>query len=77
MIQSRKLTQDITICIDETFIDQNALPNPYDLQKVLVSEDVVDCVTTLDNSTSLPTSVAYVPKAGKTGPALKRIFEKH
>ena len=35
----------LTVCVDETFIDENAPPNPHDLQKVFVAKAVVGCVT--------------------------------
>ena len=46
-------------------LKKNTPPNPEELQNLLVTEAVVGCATTLDNSTSLPVSVEYVPKAGK------------
>ena len=35
----------LTVCVDKTFIDENAPPNPHDLQKVFVAKAVVGCVT--------------------------------
>ena len=42
----------LTVYVGETFIEQNTPSDPAGLQKLLVTEVVVGCVTTLRNSTS-------------------------
>lgn len=53
--------------VNYPFIQQNPHPAPEFLRNSVVTESCVSFVTTADNSVSLPVSVNYKPKAGKTG----------
>lgn len=61
--------------VDIQYVNANASPAPEDLKKGIITETVVSSVTSLDNTTSLPCAVDYVPRAGKSGNAMCDYFE--
>lgn len=72
-----KTNVGLTVSVDLDFIKENDPPDPKMLNELIVTEAVVGSVTSIDNKLSLPISVEYTPKSGKTGEKLKEMFEKH
>ena len=59
------------------FVKEHDPPDPQMLKELIITEAVVGAITSLDEKISLPVSVEYIPKAGKTGQALEKMFTKH
>ena len=49
------------------YVKRNTLPDRKQLDQDIIHEAFVGCVTSLDNVTSLPLSIEYCTKSGKTG----------
>jgi len=64
----------LTVKVDISFVKCNPQPSPEFLRTNIVTEVLVSSVTTLDNSTSLPCTVDYVSKGGKSGEEMKILF---
>ena len=61
--------------VSATFVKDNLEPSPQLLRDHIITEVLVSSLTPLDNSCSLPFAADYVPKKGKTGPEMKKLFE--
>ena len=72
-----KTNDGLTTPVDYKFVKANTPPDPELLKDLIITEAVVGSVTTLDNRTSLPVLVEYVPKAGKTGENLTEQINRH
>ena len=72
-----KTNDGLTTPVDYKFVKANTPPDPELLKGLIITEAVVGSVTTLDNRTSLPVLVEYVPKAGKTGENLTEQINRH
>ena len=58
-------------------IKKNTPPDPEQLEQDIIHEPVVGCVTSFDNVTSLPLSVEYCTKSGKTGDNVSKITKEN
>ena len=67
----------LTVPVDLNFGKEHDPPDGQLLKELIVTEAVVGSITSLDNKISLPLSVEYTPKAGKTGQSLEKMFTKH
>ena len=61
--------------VDLAFTQQNPKPTPEFLKKSVITEAAVSFATTLKNEVSMPFSVDYLPKTGKTGECLTEKFK--
>ena len=59
------------------YVKKNASPDPKQLEQDIIYKAVVRCVTSLDNVISLPVSVEYCTKSGKTGENVYKITKEH
>ena len=59
------------------YVKRNTLPDRKQLEQEIIHEVVVDCITSLDNVTSLPLSIEYCTKSGKTGEDVYKITKDH
>lgn len=60
--------------VDIQYVKNHLIPDPEWLKSNVISEANVTYLTNIDNTVSFPVSVMYVPKAGKTGNAMKAQF---
>ena len=58
--------------VDTSFVNANPNPSPSYLRENVVTEANVTCLTTADNQTSMPVTVTYMTKRGKTGDYVKK-----
>ena len=69
------------VCLDVaagiSFVKKNPEPSPQFLSQHIVTEVLVSSVTALDNTCSLPCSVHYAPKSGKTAAEMKQLYETY
>ena len=72
-----KTNVGLTCPVDSSFIKENSPPDPQMLYDKIVTEAVVGSITTIGNKMSLPVTVDYFPKSGKTGDALTELFMEH
>ena len=64
-----KTNVGLTCPVGSSFIKENSPPNLQMLYDKILTEAVVGSITTIDNKMSLPVTVDYFPKSGKTGDA--------
>ena len=55
------------------YVKKSTPPDPKQLEQDIIHEAVVGWVTSLDNVTSLPLSLEYCTKSGKTGESVSKI----
>lgn len=67
----------LTVPLDLNFVKGHDPPDPQLLKELIVTEAVVGSITLPDDKISLPLSVEYTLKAGKTGQSLEEMFTKH
>ena len=72
-----KTNVGLTCPVDSSFIKENSPPDPQMLYDKIVTEAVVGSITTIGNKMSLPVTVDYFPKSGKTGDTLTELFMEH
>ena len=72
-----KTNVGLTCPVDSSFIKENSPPDPQMLYDKIVTEAVVGSITTIGNKMSLPVTVDYFPKSGKTGDARTELFMEH
>ena len=59
------------------FIKGSTPPDPKMLSDLIITEAVVGNITPLDNKMSLPVSIVYSTKSGKSGENLTKLFSDH
>ena len=59
------------------FIKANTPPDPKMLSDHIITEAAVGNINSLDNNMSLPVSVVYSIKSGKSGENLTKLFTDH
>ena len=72
-----KTNVGLTYRADSSFIKENSPPDPQMLYDKIVTEAVVGSITTIDNKMTLPVTMDYFLKSGKTGDALTELFMQH
>lgn len=74
--ERRKNVVGLTERIDLRFVKNNPKPDTEFLKSHIVTEAVVSYISSMDNGISLPISVDYVGKKGKTGEHMQEKFKK-
>ena len=72
-----KTNVGLSVTVDIEFIKENTPPDPQLLNDLIITESLVGNITSLDNKVSLPVSVVYSTKSGKTGENLTNLFTDH
>ena len=72
-----KTNVGLSVTVDMDFIKANTPPDPKILSDLIITEAVVGNITSLDNKVSLPVSVAYSTKSGKSEGNLTKMFTNH
>ena len=72
-----KANVGLSFPVSVDYVKKNIPPDPKQLEQDIIHEAVVGCVTFLDNVASLPLSVEYCTKSGKTGENVYEITRDH
>ena len=67
----KKRNVGLTVPMDKNFVKEHDPTNPPILKELIVTEAVTGSVSSVDDKISLPVSVEYTMKTGKTGESLE------